>query len=48
MAGRSVINVSAEWMMRKASTPTLAKENYFLLNVGISFNEKWFMKWKIN
>ena len=48
MFGRSLINVSAEWMMRKASSPTLPKENYFLLNLGISFNEKWFMKWKIN
>lgn len=48
LSGRSIINVSAEWMMRKPSIAGMIKENYFLLNLGISFNEKWFMKWKIN
>lgn len=48
MSGRSTINVSAEWMMRKPSDNHMIKENYFLLNLGISFNERWFMKWKIN
>ncbi|MBQ0048662.1 MAG: hypothetical protein KBT12_00255 [Bacteroidales bacterium] len=48
MSGRSVVNVSAEWMRRKPSAPGLITENYLMLNLGISFNEKWFAKWKIN
>lgn len=47
MSGRSVINVSAEWMMRKPSAKNLITENYVLLNIGVTFNERWFMKWKI-
>lgn len=47
MAGRSVINISAEWMMRKASAAHMIKENYLMLNVGVTFNERWFMKWQI-
>lgn len=47
MSGRSVINVSAEWMHRKPSAPGMITENYLMFNLGISFNEKWFMKWKI-
>lgn len=47
MSGRSLINVSAEWMRRKASTAGLISENYLMLNVGLTFNERWFMKWKI-
>ncbi len=48
VSGRSVINVSAEWMMRKPSVANMIKENYVMLNIGISFNERWFLKWKIN
>lgn len=47
LSGRSVINVSAEWLMRKASKSDMITENYLMVNVGITFNERWFMKWKI-
>lgn len=47
MSGRSIVNVSAEWMMRKTSTANLVKENYVMLNIGVTFNERWFQKWKI-
>lgn len=46
LSGRSVINISVEWMMRKPSVAGMIKENYILLNLGVSFNERWFMKWK--
>lgn len=48
MSGRSTLNISAEWMQRRPSMPGMIKENYMLLNVGVTFNEQWFMKWKIN
>lgn len=40
---RSFINVSAQWVR---STTSLIKENTFRINVGLTFNEKWFAKWK--
>ena len=43
----SLLNISAQWINVSASSSSLITENYFRLNVGITFNEKWFMKWKI-
>lgn len=40
---RSMINVSAQWV--HASTDFI-KENTFRINIGLTFNEKWFAKWK--
>ncbi|MCF0198257.1 MAG: hypothetical protein HUK02_02895 [Bacteroidaceae bacterium] len=45
-SSKSLINVGASWLRRSA--PNLIKENYLMLNVGVTFNERWFMKWKIN
>lgn len=47
MSSKSIINVSAEWLLRKASSTSLIDENYLMLNVGVTFNERWFLKWKI-
>lgn len=43
---RSVLNISAQWV--HASAKDLITENMFRLNIGITFNERWFMKWKID
>lgn len=40
----SLINVSAEWLLRNPSVSNQIRENYFMLHVGISVNETWFMK----
>lgn len=45
---RSMINVSFQWLHSSPSATSMITENYLKLNVGITFNEKWFMKWKIN
>lgn len=45
---RSVINVSVQWIKTSPSVSSMITENYIRLNVGITFNEKWFMKWKID
>ena len=42
---RSILNVSGQWVRTEASG--LIKENTFRINVGITFNERWFMKWKV-
>ena len=42
---RSVLNVSAQWVHTSATG--LITENTFRINVGLTFNERWFSKWKI-
>ena len=43
---RSLLNVSAQWV--HASAADFITENTFRINVGITFNERWFMKWKVD
>ena len=43
---RSVLNVSAQWVHTSATG--LIKENTFRINLGLTFNERWFFKWKID
>lgn len=42
---RSFLNVSAQWQHRSADN--LITENTFRLNIGITFNERWFSKMKV-
>jgi len=43
--GRSTINLSGAWVHSAASG--LITENCFRINLGITFNERWFQKWKV-
>lgn len=40
-------NVSLQWMRRGASGQGMIAENYFMLSIGVTFSESWFMKYKI-
>ncbi len=42
---RSMLNISAQWT--HASATGLLTENTFRINIGLTFNERWFMKWKV-
>lgn len=42
---RSVLNISGQWVHSEAQG--MLKENTFRINIGITFNERWFMKWKV-
>ena len=42
---RSYLNISAQWVNQ--AVDGLVKENTFRINVGITFNERWFAKWKV-
>ena len=44
---RSIVNVGLQWLHRSASATGMIKENYFVINLGMTFNERWFMKYKI-
>ena len=43
---RSVLNISAQWV--RSSAKDLITDNTFRISVGLTFNEKWFDKWRIN
>ena len=42
---RSVLNLSGQWT--RTSATGLITENTYRLNIGITFNERWFAKWKV-
>jgi len=42
---RSMLNISAEWVNQSVSG--MIKENMFRINVGFTFNERWFAKFKV-
>lgn len=42
---RSVLNISGQFVRSDASG--LIKENTFRINIGLTFNERWFAKWKV-
>lgn len=43
---RSILNISGQCVNRSADG--LIKENTFRINIGLTFNERWFMKWKVD
>lgn len=43
---RSVLNISAQWV--RASATDLITENTFRISLGLTFNEKWFAKFRID
>ena len=42
---RSILNISGQWVHQGAKN--LITENTFRINIGLTFNERWFMKWKV-
>ena len=43
---RSMLNISAQWA--HTSAKDMITENTFRINVGLTFNERWFAKWRID
>lgn len=43
---RSFVNISAQWV--HTSQSSFIKENTFCVNIGLTFNERWFAKWKVD
>lgn len=42
---RSMLNISASWT--RLDAPRLITENVFRINIGLTFNERWFAKWQV-
>lgn len=43
---RSLLNISAQWV--NSSSKNFITENTFRINIGLTFNERWFAKWKVD
>jgi len=43
---RSTVNISAQWV--RSSAKDLLTDNTFRINIGLTFNERWFAKWKVD
>lgn len=43
---RTSLNISAQWV--RTSATNLITENMFRINIGLTFNERWFAKWKVD
>ena len=43
---RSLINFSAQYERVKPRMAGMITENYIRFSIGLTFNERWFMKWK--
>ena len=43
---RPVLNVSAQWA--RTSAKNFITEDMFRINIGLTFNERWFAKWKVD
>jgi len=43
----TVINASLQWLRRDPKVQGMITEDYFMLNLGVTFSERWFMKFKI-
>ena len=43
---RTSLNISAQWVRSSASN--FITENSFRINIGLTFNERWFAKWKVD
>lgn len=45
---RSILNLSVQYERVKPKVAGMITENYLRLCIGLSFNERWFMKWKVD
>lgn len=44
---RSSVNVGFNWSHVEPSSPGMVRENQYSITLGLTFNEQWFLKWKI-
>lgn len=42
----SYVHFGVQWTHRAPSSSTLISEHIFQINIGLTFNERWFQKWK--
>lgn len=45
---KSILNISGQYVKVSPKTKGMLEENYLRINIGLTFNERWFMKWKVD
>lgn len=45
--GKSIVNISGQYIHVRPNAPGMITENSLRFNIGLSFNETWFNKWKV-
>lgn len=45
---KNMINLGVQWEHVKPSMLGMVTENYFRISIGLTFNERWFMKWRVD
>ena len=45
---RSILNISGQYVKVVPKLKGMLEENYLRINIGLTFNERWFMKWKVD
>lgn len=44
----TILNITGQYVHVNPSISNMLSENRFVLKLGLTFNEHWFMKWKVN
>jgi hypothetical protein len=44
---KSLLNISGQYVKVSPKVTGMMSENYLKLNIGLTFNEQWFQKWKV-
>lgn len=45
---KSILSISGQYVKVSPKVKGMLKENYLRINIGLTFNERWFEKWKVN
>ena len=45
--GRSILNISGQYAKVSPKVKGMLEEQYLRINIGLTFNDRWFMKWKV-
>lgn len=48
VGGRSILNISAQYVRLNSKSASFLDENILRVNIGITFNERWFYKFRVN
>ena len=48
LRSNSILNISGQYINVKPKVAGMLEENYLRVNIGLTFNERWFMKWKVD
>ncbi len=44
----SILNISGQWVKVSPKVKGMLEENYLRINIGLTFNELWFRKWRVD